>query len=245
VAAATVTPGGVPAGGTAGSSGEGSDITADGAGNRLQNPGFEGSVRGVIFGEVNVFQGWEPFYCDQPYTAGQCPAPRPCPPGQTFGCNPPELRMGRPEYKPSDIPIRVRSGGTAQQWFCFFRTCQAGVFQTFTTTPGAQCEVGAYVQSWSNFDSDIESDGLDTADGRDNSRWFIKVDPSGGANAFASNLIVSRAFTYTDGHYDKYVKIRMTFTATSDRATVFFENFRLWPIDNNDNYIDDAYAICR
>lgn len=227
-----------------GKSGEGSDITPDSSGNRLDNPSFSGATRGVIFGEINVFEDWEPFYCDQPYTSSRCPIPRPCPPGQTQRCNPPELFMGRPEFKPTNLAARVRSG-TAQQWFCFFRTCRAGVFQTFDTQAGQKCEVAAYVQSWSNFDSDPESDGLDTEDGRDNSQWFIKVDPTGGTNAFGSNVIVSRAFTHDDGHYDKYVKIRMTFTAQGNRATVFFENLRIWPIENNDNYIDDAYAHCR
>ena len=78
-------------------------------------------VRGVIFGEVNVYEGWEPFYCDQPYTPTRCPAER------IGSGNPPGLLMGRPEYKPTDIANRVHSGATAQQWFCFFRTCRAGV----------------------------------------------------------------------------------------------------------------------
>jgi LysM repeat protein len=205
--------------------------------NRFANPGFEGSVRPVIFGEVNVYEDWEPFYCDEPYTATKCPALR-----QGSG-NPPGLQMGRPEYKPTDIGNRVHSGLTAQQWFCFWRTCDAGVFQTITTTPGATCEAGAYVQSWSANGTGFTSD-LQTADQRANSTWFIRIDTSGGTNAFANNVLISRGFGYSDGIYDKYVRISYTFTATSNQTTVFFENLRIWPISNNDNYIDDAYLRC-
>ncbi len=216
-------------------------------GNRLNNPGFEGDVRPVIFGEVKIFEGWEPFYCDEPYTPNKCAAPKPCAPGQTTSCNPVNEFpfMKRPEYKSTKLDYRVHSGSTAQQWFCFAATCQAGVFQTFSTSPGEICEVGAYVQSWANFDSDLASDGLDTQDGKDTSQWYIKVDPTGGTYAFANGILVSRVFNYDDGHYDKYVKISFVFTATSTSATVFFENLRIWPVLNNDNYIDDAYAHCR
>ncbi len=205
--------------------------------NLFANPSFEGQTRPVIFGEVNLFQSWEPFYCDEPYTPQKCPALR-----QGTG-NPEGLLMGRPEYKATDLDNRVHSGNTAQQWFCFFRTCRAGVFQTVTTTPGAVCETGAYVQSWSANATGYVSDLL-TQDQRANSTWFIRVDTTGGTNAFAEGVLVSRGFGYGDGIYDQYVLITYTFTATSSRATIFFENLRLWPIANNDNYIDDAYVRC-
>ena len=177
------------------------------------------------------------FYCDEPYTPEKCPAPR-----QGSG-NPSDLMMGRPEYKPTDLATRVNSGDTAQQWFCFYRTCNAGVYQTVDTIPGALCEAGAYVQSWSTSSGSPTSD-LDTYDQRINSNWYIIVDPSGGTNAFANGLLESRVFGYDDGIYDQYVKIGFTFTATGTKTTVFFGNLRIWPISNNDNYIDDAYVRC-
>lgn len=209
----------------------------DNAPNRLTNPGFEGSVRPVGLSEINVFQGWEPFYCDEPYTPEKCPALR-----QGDG-NPEGLMMGRPEYKATDIDNRVHGGSTAQQWFCFFRACQAGVYQTVETTPGAACEAGAYVQSWSGDGSGFTSDLL-TEDDRANSTWFIKVSLDGNTFAFSDQNLVSEEFGYEHGIYDKYVKIRFRFTANSTRTTVFFENLRLFPIANNDNYIDDAYVRC-
>ncbi len=208
-------------------------------GNRLSNPGFEGAFRAVIFGEVNVAPDWEPFYCDEPYMDAKCPAER-------IGTgNPPGLVMGRPEYKPIDAagyPNQVHGGELSQTWFCFWRTCRAGVYQTFSTSPGETCKVGAWIRSWSNYDNDPASD-LESQDDKDNSQWFIKVDPTGSDRAFNnSNIQMTSAFMYD--HYDKWIEISYTFTATGNKATVFFENLRLWPIANNDSYIDDAYVKC-
>jgi hypothetical protein len=207
--------------------------------NRLLNPGFEGAYRPVIFGEVNVAPNWEPFYCDEPYTDEKCPAER------RGSGNPLDLMMGRPEFKPIDaagFPSQVHGGELAQTWFCFWRTCRAGVYQTFATSPGETCKVGAWVRSWSNYDHDPESD-LESQDDQDNSQWFIKVDPTGSNRAFDnSNIQITSAFMYD--HYDTWIEISYTFTATGSQATVFFENLRLWPIPNNDSYVDDAYVLC-
>jgi len=229
------------------------NIVPESATNRLLNPDFEGRTRAVRFGEVNVFEEWLPFYCDNITVPGGCPALR-------IGTgNPPGLMMGRPEYKPTNVSNRVYSGATAQQWFCFSRPCRAGVYQTFNTTPGAICEVGAYIQSWSTNDSTASGwrSQLTTQDERDNSTWQILVDPNGGANPFASGVLGSATFGYTyeptanynrnhGGHgvYDQYVPISYTFIAAGTRATVFFQDTRLWPVENNDSYIDDAWARC-
>jgi hypothetical protein len=219
-------------------------------GNRFANPGFEGNARPVIFPEVNVMPDWEPFYCDKPYAPRQCSALRrdtQSPPRE--GYNEPNLMMGRPEFKVANVEGRYRSGKSAQQWFCFFRVCQAGVFQNIPTNQGETCTVTAYVQTWSAADADgsngpFTSD-IETEDDRDNSVWRIRVDPAGGDYAFDPDLQVSRDYTYDDGHYDRFIEISFTFKAESDSATIFFENIRLWPVAHNDNYIDDASVICK
>jgi LysM repeat protein len=231
------------------------DVVPVSAPNRLLNPSFEGGVRAVRFGEVNVFESWWPFYCDNTTVPGGCPALRIGPDE-----NPPGLMMGRPEYKPTNVSNRVHSGATAQQWFCFSRVCRAGVYQTFDTTPGALCEVGAYVQSWSTSNASVTGwhSQLTTQDDRDNATWQIVVDLNGGTNPFTGgNLLTSGTFGYDyepqsgynrahGGHgvYDQYVPIHFTFIATGSRTTVFFQDTRLWPVTNNDSYIDDAWARC-
>jgi len=228
---------------------EDDDDTGDGepgksGDNLFDNPGFEGGARTVTFGEITVLNDWEPWYCDPPFTDERCDNPIPCEDGQTVGCNPPEVKMRRPEYKVTDLDSRVHSGNTAQQWFCFYGTCQAGVYQRIETDPGDRCVVGAFIQSWSNTgDGDIESD-IDTDDGKNNSQWRIRVDLEGGTDPFDGDFVESGRVGGQTAHYDKYVEISMTFTAEDDRTTVYFENLRLFPIVNNDSYIDDAYAYC-
>ncbi len=212
--------------------------------NLFDNPGFEGSTRTVTFGEILVFNSWEPWYCDPPFTQERCDNPVPCEDGETEGCNPPEVKMRRPEYKVATASNRVYGGSSAQQWFCFYGTCQAGVYQTIETQAGEQCTVGAHIQSWSNFDGDIESDNLDDPDGQANSQWKIRVDLDGGDDPFDGDFVESRTFTFDDGHYDKYIEVSLNFTAENDETTVYFENLRLFPIANNDSYIDDAFAYC-
>ncbi|GAB4470601.1 MAG: hypothetical protein Kow00124_06880 [Anaerolineae bacterium] len=209
-------------------------VIPDTAPNLLTNPDFEGSTRPVGFNTIQVFEGWEPFYCDLPYTSEKCPALN-----QGSG-NPQGLMMGRPEFRSTNAAGRVQSGSTAQHWLCMWTTCRAGVFQTVNTTPGATCEAGAYVQSWS-----ANGDSL-TSTVTNNSLWFIRVNLAGGTYAFSndSNTQISRAFDYADGHYDQYVKISYRFQATGNRTTVFFENLRYWPVANNDSFIDSAYVRC-
>ncbi|MBN1122354.1 MAG: LysM peptidoglycan-binding domain-containing protein [Anaerolineae bacterium] len=214
------------------------EIPSD-APNLLDNPGFEGSVRSVDFDSVQVFDGWQPFYCAQPYTSEKCAALR-----QGAG-NPEGLLMSRPVYKSTNTTYHVHGGTTAQQWSCSYSACRGGVYQIIETVPGASCEVGAYVQSLSTNSSGITSDLL-TADDRDNSTWYIRVDLSGGESAFTTgdNLLISRGFGYIDGTYDRFAKIGFTFTATDDETAVYFENLRLWPLARNRSYLDDAYVRC-
>jgi hypothetical protein len=205
--------------------------------NLLTNPGFEGETREIGFDEINVVNGWDGYYCDTPVTPEKCPAPR------AGAGNPEGLTMGRPEFKATDVTARVHGGAQAQQWFCFWRTCQAGVSQTITTTPGAVCEIGAYVQSISS-NRDSFSSELTTFGQRINSTWTMKVDLSGGNYAFTAGLPVSAGFGYEQGIYDQYVLITHRFRATGNTTTIFFENLRIWPFRHNDNFIDDAYIRC-
>ncbi|MDH5670371.1 MAG: hypothetical protein OEY86_20410 [Nitrospira sp.] len=225
----------------------GEDVSDDSP-NLLVNPSFEGPVRIVLFNEVQVKIGWEPFYCDEPYTPEKCLTVQRNETGEEF-----TLPMARPEFKDTQVENRVHSGQAAQQWFCFYKVCRAGVYQTIETTPGANCEAGAYVQSWSTPDWNLTGDRSLMAEDDDliNSIWMIRVDLDGDTFAFSESnldsgdLLISRGFTHEiDGHYDKYVLISYEFTANSYETTVFFENVRLFPFAHNDSYIDDAYVRC-
>ncbi|MBN1309791.1 MAG: LysM peptidoglycan-binding domain-containing protein [Anaerolineae bacterium] len=212
--------------------------------NLFLNPGLEGSARRVGADNVNVLTGWEPFYCDQPYTTDRCRALR------LGDGNMVNLMMTRPTYLSTGESSRVHSGATAQQWACPWQACRGGIYQTVQTTPGALCEAGAYVQSWSSNEALNHTSDLVLRSDRENATWFIIIDLGGGTNLYAGNneyvagVQASRGFGYDDGIYDQYRLISYTFTATGNRATVYFENLRLWPYTHNVNYLDDAYLRC-
>jgi len=206
--------------------------------NLVVNPDFEGGSRSVDFDDMIVGDGWQPFYCDQPYAPEKCPALR-----QGTG-NPAGLLMGRPSYTITDLDYRTHGGTAAQQWSCNWQTCRGGIYQVITTTPGATCEAGAFVQSWSTHNPLSFASDLVTLDDRANSTWLIKVDLAGGANAFAEGVLVSQGFGYDAGVYDRYAQISYTFTAIGAETTVFFEDTRLWPFANNYSYLDDVYVRC-
>lgn len=207
--------------------------------NLLADPGFEGITRAVGGDEdLGVYEQWQPFYCDQPYTAEKCRALR------LGDGNPVNLMMVRPSYRPASVIARVHSGASAQQWSCAWTACRGGVYQTVHTRPGASCEAGAFVQSWSSDDMLSFTSDLVTRADRENATWFIIVDPAGGTNAYADGILTSRGFGYDDNIYDQYTSISYAFTAAGEQVTVFFENLRLWPITNNTNYLDDTYLRC-
>jgi hypothetical protein len=195
----------------------------------------------VAFPEVTVAEGWQPFFCDWPYTAEACPAER------RGDGNPDDLLMGRPEFKRTDLETRVTSG-TAQQWFCFFRACRAGIYQVVETPPDAICDFGVWVQTWSAGDW-IGDDGpytsfYQTDDERANSSWRLGADPTGGTYAWADTAQWGEPAGYDAGHFDHFALVTYQFQTTGTQTTVFIENLRLWPFAHNDSYVDDAYLRC-
>jgi predicted GH43/DUF377 family glycosyl hydrolase len=215
--------------------------------NRLSNPGFGGEGRPVVFDEVRVAAGWEPFYCAEPYTEQDCAERGPA--SEDYASH-----MSRPSFSLTTAAERTHGGDSAMHWWCGYAACMGGVFQTFDTTPGEICEVGAWVQSWSaptgeGHDPAGNPTGPNTSElanqsDRDNSSWRIRVDPTGGSYPWAGGVLTSPTFGYEAGIYDQYAPISYSFVAGGDRATVFFEDLRLWPFEHNESFIDDAYAVC-
>jgi hypothetical protein len=200
--------------------------------NLFRNGEFEAPYVNKLHPDGNyhiVADGWSGFYCDE------CDA--------SLLNNPEEgLLMGRPEYKPAAANGQAgrdwRSGRNGQQWFCFFRVCQAGVYQTVSVAGGSTCEVSAWVRSWANSDDDPSSDGDFYT-----SEWWIRIDPLGGTFWDADHVRRSPTF---GGSYDTWTLIEWEFTTpkNSNKVTVFFENTRKWAIPNNDSYIDAATLRC-
>ena len=218
--------------------------------NLVSNPGFEGAY--VLRNGGPVAEQWLNFYCDPPYTPSKCLAPR--------QENQPGLEMGLAEWKPSKVASRVHSGAYAQQWFGAARVVDGGILQTVDTVPGANCTLGAWVQTWSSngeqgrvywngyynrweYTAAYYQSDIATEDDRANSVFLLGY--AAGENVYAYGPGVNwTSYGYDAGHYDKYVYISTPFVATSTRTTVYIRNTRLWPVGHNDSYVDDVQVRC-
>jgi hypothetical protein len=185
--------------------------------------------------------GYEPYYCDKPYMPEKCEALR-------IGTGNPEgLKMRRPEWKIAELieyPDRVRSGNRAAQWFTYSGVSQSGLYTVVDTVPGALCDVGGWRQAWNNYEGDIQSEDS-TPDDRANITHRIQVNLSGKTNAFLEENISSRWYGYDDFQYDEWGMVSYQFVANSTQTTIFFESLVLFPVTNNDVYLDDVYLRCK
>lgn len=131
-------------------------VSAQCPGTLMVNGGLEDgySTRGA--GEVEVANGWFPWYQDGPRVE--------------------EGFFKRPEWKPENAMIfgmrRVHSGNFAQKWFTTYGTHNAGIYQQVNVPAGSTFTASAWVQSWSSDTGD-----LDVSQG--NYLTYIGIDPTG------------------------------------------------------------------
>lgn len=237
---------------------------------QLQNPGFEtrnGQHVRPVYGlpEINVVPGWNPYFCDQPYTAARCPTP------DAWNPNPYTTYMKRPEFKPSNpdqdcnaanqYASRTHGGCQSQQSFEFYGVGRHGVYQTVIVTPGAQYEFSAYIQLWAaenavggcvrrdsrnaciERNADPYSSDIATADDKTAIAAHVGVDPTCGTNAFAPTVQWSADSAWAEGFYDKFGLAKIRFTALSNCVTVFAGGYNRYGKAHNDIYIDDAALV--
>ncbi|MGB1253139.1 MAG: hypothetical protein ACPG8W_21180 [Candidatus Promineifilaceae bacterium] len=144
-----------------------------------------------------------------------------------------------PEWKAASTaftnPVRVRSGERAQQWFTFYGTHQAGIYQQVEgITPGNSYCLSIWGHAWS-------SNGGSYTD--PNSHGFLNqqigIDPTGGTDYTSSNVI----WTAPRTQYDYYGLFKLVVPAEADKLTVFFHSEPLWAWKHNDVYFDDAILV--
>jgi hypothetical protein len=131
-------------------------------------------------------------------------------------------------------PVRVRSGERAQQWFTFYSTHDAGIYQHVTNvTPGANYCLSVWGHAWSN-----NSDHPYT-DPNDHSflRQWIGIDPTGGTDYLSPHIV----WTTPALQYDSYGLFKLpAVQAQGNAITVFFRSEPLWAYKHNDVYWDDV-----
>jgi hypothetical protein len=188
------------------------------AGNMLQNPGFEGGFQawnGIP--EVQVAANWTPWWWEDP------------------DHNPAYFR---PEYKralASIYPRRVLGGESAQQWFTFYASHVAGMYQqVFNVAPGQRYRFSVWAQVWSSTE-DNPGQSISPA----NPHLQIGIDPTGNWNAGGPTVIWSGEAPMS-GVIDQWGLMTVEATAENNVITVFMRTNPDFANKHNDMYWDNA-----
>jgi LysM repeat protein len=188
--------------------------------NLLQNPGFEGSYYPWMgINEVQVAHGWTPWWRNRTDAD---------PPAYFF----------KPEYKRADgyvFPKRVHGGTTAQQWFTFHATHQAGMYQqVFNVTPGVRYRFTIWAHVWSS-----TQDNPDISVDPAYPHLRVGIDPTGNWDPWAGTVIWSGSYH----PIDQWMQLAIEAVAQNNIITVFMYSNPNWPVKHNDTYWDDAVLV--
>ncbi len=186
-------------------------------GNLLVNAGFEEgfSTRGA--GEVEVANGWDPWWVN----------------GSSAETADGFLR--RPEYKPENAQVfgmrRVHAGVFSQKWFTTFSTHEGGILQQVSVPVGSEATFSSWVQVWSSQDPNP-----DTVVQPGNYRVSVGIDPTGGADGRSPNVVWSQEVM----EYNTWLHLSVTAKAQAGTITVFLRGRPEYRTQFNDSYWDDA-----
>jgi len=165
--------------------------------------------------ELHMADGWTPWWV-----------------GQTG--DDPTWKNRRPEYKRATLivdPHRVRSGESAQQYFSFWGTHKAGLWQQVVVMPGSLLSFKAWGHAWSS-----EADRPRPSQNPTNVHMRIGIDPLGGADPMSTSIIWSRE----QNAIDEWRLFSVEAQAHTDIVTVFIKSAPEWPKKHQDIYWDEA-----
>lgn len=193
--------------------------------NLLRNPGFEGDYfawSGIP--EVQVAHEWTPWWINDPSR---------------------DPRWHRPEWKralSANFPDRVLSGSSAQQYFTFYASHYAGMYQqVFNVTPGKRYRFGLWVQLWSSLE-----DNADVSVMPANPRLQIGIEPNGVAlPGFAQppGTVIWSGQAPMDQIVDRWGYMTVETTAKNDVITVYIRSSPDFANKHNDIYLDEASLV--
>ena len=186
--------------------------------NLLRNPDFEGTfVQFEWYQTAQMAPDWTPWWK-----------------GQAEGDEAWKNRM--PEYKPaSPHKDRIQSRGNAQQLFTYHGTHEAGIYQRVSNVPaGSKVRFTIWGQAWAG-----DGDDPDESKGGGPMRMKVGIDPTGGTNAWSSNIVWSGEAN----PLDTWQQLAVEATASGTAVTVFTFSAPPWPTKHNDVYWDNATLV--
>lgn len=184
--------------------------------NLLTNPSFEGEFNFQAGQELLVARGWIAWW----YQGSEANL--------------------RPEFKPANVPSRVHSGSSAQQYFKSFGQYRAGVYQfvdNSAITAGTRVQFSAWGMGWSCIQGADCSQGIS----HDPANMFMRVgiDPTGNTDPDANTVIWSDFFNPIDQYQIQCVEA----VAQSSELVVFTWSSPDQPRLNQDTYWDDGALV--
>lgn len=186
-------------------------------GNVLVNGSFEEGFSPRGASEVEVANGWTPWWQDGPFA--------------NEGLN------RRPEYKPEEAARygtrRIRDGGWAQKWSNNYATHHAGLFQQVNVPVNSTVTLRAWAQSWSSSGDDpsVSSGG--------HYGLSVGIDPTGGTDWTSPNIVWSpRNLTM-----DNWVELIVRAQAKGGTITVYLRGDAEFKLKHNDAYFDDVCLV--
>ncbi|MEM9774126.1 MAG: LysM peptidoglycan-binding domain-containing protein [Chloroflexota bacterium] len=145
-----------------------------------------------------------------------------------------------PEYKPvcpfspCPYPDRVAGGQQALQYFTFWSTHTAGIYQQVNVPANATLRFRISGQVWSTSDSNsATSKEPSPVDMR------IGIDPTGGVNPFSPDIV----WSVSSSPYDQYIPFEVVAQAQGEQVTVFTYSAPSSPRKHNDVYWDEASLV--
>lgn len=189
--------------------------------NLLRNPGFEGEYSTWWSGNtpyvtVQIAPDWNPWWLPQVESD-------------------PSWRNRMPEYKPAaPYQNRIHSGANAQQYFTFYGTHVAGIWQQVPVTPGARLRFSIWMQVWS---SAFDDPNVSESDGQVDVK--VGIDPTGGTDPFSATVVWSSPQRI----YDQWFQMSIEANASSNNVTVYVRTEPQFPVKHNDIYMDDAELV--
>ncbi len=185
--------------------------------NLLKNPGFEGQYSTWSnYMTAQTAPDWNPWW-------------------QSAEDDDLSWRLRMPEWKPaSPWRNRIHSGDNAQQYFTFYGTHVAGVYQRAAVDPGDRLRFTIWVQVWSSAYDDAN---ISEADGQLD--VWVGIDPTGGTDPFSGDIV----WSLPKRQYDEWFLMSVEATAAANQATVYVRSEPQYPVKHNDVYIDDALLV--
>ena len=196
-------------------------------GNLLRNPSFEGPYSAWLpqYGTAQMAAEWTPWWLED---AGRTPI------------------WAQPEYKPAErfiYPDRVMDGDRAQQYFTFFKSHYAGMYQqVFNVSSGTTYRLTIWTQVWSSIDDDSSRSNTPA-----NPRLHIGIDPTGaawpGRVGSAPPTVVWSAEAPMDCIIDQWCPLTLDVTARNSTITVYIRSSPDFANKHNDLYFDNASLV--